>query len=766
MPMAHPLRTGDPRRLGAYELSGRLGEGGQGVVYLGTRDEDTYAVKLLHGPVGDERAAFLREVELAKQVARFCTAQVVEAGFDDGRAYIVSEYVDGPSLARDVAQTGPRTGAALERLAVGTATALAAIHRAGIVHRDFKPQNVLLGADGPRVIDFGLARALDAAATVSGRGVGTPAYMAPEQITASAVTGAADVFSWGATLCFAANASAPFGQDSVAPVLHRILTAPPDLGRLEGRLREIVAGCLDKDARNRPSSRELLLELLGGGDGVPAEVLRSPPPHILRVEPPAAVPAAGPVAGSVPGSVSGSAVGSAVGFVACAGAGSGGASAVPVAEPEATGTPGGYHLPAAASGAGPVSSDGPDAWRAAGPGASRGVTSVPGGGAGSGVTSVPGGGSGSGVTSVPGSGSGSGGGAGSDVTPVPGGETGSRVAFAQGAGPEERRGAVALRIMGNVPDDPEQTRRTGRAANRAGLAASAALLVSAAVLVSVVVPGLRKDEPSQAAAVPTVVTVGPADAEPEPERSDGIATQENREAPEAERSSDPPARTSVGVRVPALEGLDRAAATAALKRAGLVAGAVTQVGSRQRVGRVLDSRPAAGASVARGSAVTLRVSAGLAVPAVAGLQRAAAESALRAAGLAVGGVGTTCSAKPDGQVLSSKPGAGTRVSGGAKVALVVSRHGAIVPAVVGRLGPAARAALRAAGFTVTMQRRVVAEDAQVGTVLAQSVAAGACAAPGGGVVITVGVAGQSEPDPTEPSEPPVTETPQPTPTEP
>ncbi|MEU0572289.1 serine/threonine-protein kinase, partial [Nonomuraea sp. NPDC005983] len=294
MPTAQPLRTGDPQRLGAYELRGRLGEGGQGVVFLGTSAGESYAVKLLHGPVGDERAAFLREVELAKHVARFCTAQVIDAGFDEGRAYIVSEYVDGPSLAREVVLTGPRRAGALERLAVGTATALAAIHRAGIVHRDFKPQNVLLGADGPRVIDFGLARALDAAATVSGRGVGTPAYMAPEQITASAVTGAADVFSWGATMCFAANASAPFGQDSVAPVLHRILTAPPALGRLDGQLRELVESCLDKDARNRPTSRELLLALLGGSEGVPAEVLRSPPPHIVRADPfppPLSIPA-------------------------------------------------------------------------------------------------------------------------------------------------------------------------------------------------------------------------------------------------------------------------------------------------------------------------------------------------------------------------------------------------------------------------------------------------------------------------------------------
>ncbi len=113
MPTARPLRTGDPRTLGPYELSGRLGDGGQGVVYLGALAGESYAVKLLHGPVGDGRGAFLREVELAKHVARFCTAQVVDAGFDEGRPYIVSEYVDGPSLAREVMLAGPRRGGAL-----------------------------------------------------------------------------------------------------------------------------------------------------------------------------------------------------------------------------------------------------------------------------------------------------------------------------------------------------------------------------------------------------------------------------------------------------------------------------------------------------------------------------------------------------------------------------------------------------------------------------------------------------------------------------
>ncbi|GAA2320932.1 hypothetical protein GCM10010149_87380 [Nonomuraea roseoviolacea subsp. roseoviolacea] len=696
MPTAQPLRTGDPRRLGTYELTGRLGEGGQGVVFLGSRGEETYAVKLLHGPVGDERAAFLREVELAKHVARFCTAQVIEAGFDEGRPYIVSEYVDGPSLQRHVMLTGPRGGAALERLAVSTATALAAIHRAGIVHRDFKPQNVLLGVDGPRVIDFGLARALDAAATVSGRGVGTPAYMAPEQITASAVTGAADVFSWGATMCFAANAVAPFGQDSVAPVLHRILTAPPELGRLDGRLRDIVAACLDKDARNRPTSRELLLELLGDAEGVPAEVLRSPPPHILRTPPSAPGPAVPPgESAAFPSS-----------HVAYALAGSspigpvspGAFGGTPLAQPEATGAPHGYLLPEGAS------------FRAGRP---------PEGG------------------------------------PWPG-----------GAVPPATYGSPLG--TGPVPGDTEQTRHVGQAFNRAGLAVSAALLVSAAVLVTVVVPAFRHVGPAPAAARPTVITTAPAGTMPDsghasPHRErHSTGAQQPAADPATAPSADPPARVPAGIQVPALTGLDRGAALKALQRAGLVPGTVTQVDSPREVGQVLGTQPQAGAAVPKGTAVALRVSAGLVVPAVTGLRRGAAETAVTSAGLALGAVTTSCSARPDGQVLSSSPRAGTRVAGGGKVALVVSRHGTKMPGVLGRTGEGASGTLRTAGFTVTQDTRLVTDEARAGTVLAQSVAAGTCAKPGMGVVLTVGVLAQSDPDPTEPADPPATESPAPT----
>src|SRR5437773_2455715 len=143
MPQPAPLRPGDPVSLGRYTLSGRLGFGGQGVVYLGhDRAETPVAVKMLHADLASDEdmlAQFLREVSAAKQVARFCTAQILDADVEGDRPYVVSEYVDGPSLAVLVARDGPRTGAVLERLAIGMATALTAIHQAGIVHRDFKP---------------------------------------------------------------------------------------------------------------------------------------------------------------------------------------------------------------------------------------------------------------------------------------------------------------------------------------------------------------------------------------------------------------------------------------------------------------------------------------------------------------------------------------------------------------------------------------------------------------------------------------------------
>ncbi|WP_240777604.1 serine/threonine protein kinase [Nonomuraea basaltis] len=263
-----PLAADDPRRLGTYDIVARLGEGGQGVVYLGKSDSgEQVAVKLLHHALvadADARTRFLREVAVAQRVARFCTAPVLHADLDGSRPYIVSEYVPGPSLREMVINEGPRRGAALERLAISTATALAAIHRAGILHRDLKPANVLMGPEGPVVIDFGIARALDSpGATATGMAMGTPSYLAPEQLSGAAVSEAADVFAWGVTMVFAATGKPAFGADSIPVVMNRILNEEPELGAMEGALGALVAACLSKDPSQRPSADEIIVHLTG-----------------------------------------------------------------------------------------------------------------------------------------------------------------------------------------------------------------------------------------------------------------------------------------------------------------------------------------------------------------------------------------------------------------------------------------------------------------------------------------------------------------------
>ncbi|PRX95737.1 serine/threonine-protein kinase [Allonocardiopsis opalescens] len=297
MSVGQPLLVGDPREVGGFRILARLGQGGQGVAYLGEApDGEQVAVKVLSA-LGmrdpGHRERFVREAAAAQRVASFCTAQVVRADFDHDPPYIASEYVSGPSLSESVRTDGPRRGAALNRLAVATATALVAIHEAGIVHRDLKPANVLIAADGPRVIDFGIARIADSG-TFTGSIVGTPAFMAPEQMAPHAAVGAAaDVYSWGAVMVFAATGRAPFAGDSLPAVMHHVMHSAPDLGELDGPLRALVASCLSKDPAARPSSHDVLMSLLRGRRGA-TPVLAAPVAAEAPTAPPPAFPPAAP----------------------------------------------------------------------------------------------------------------------------------------------------------------------------------------------------------------------------------------------------------------------------------------------------------------------------------------------------------------------------------------------------------------------------------------------------------------------------------------
>ncbi|MFC5754028.1 serine/threonine-protein kinase [Actinomadura rugatobispora] len=270
---AQPLTPEDPRRLGPYSLVERLGAGARGVVYL-ARDEDGAAVKvtLLRGgaaaPGERARARLAQDAEAALQVAGRHTALVLDADVTGDRPYVVSEFVDGPTLRQVVEEHGPLPPERLERLALRTAGSLAALHKAGTVHRDFRPGTVRLGPDGAKVTGFGVARVPEAAPRGAGR-AGTPAYMAPEQIEDEPVGPPADVFAWGATMVYAATGQPPFGTGPDAAVMRRVTGRRPDLGDLEGPLRELAARCLDKNPAARPTARQLVRALREGRAPVP-----------------------------------------------------------------------------------------------------------------------------------------------------------------------------------------------------------------------------------------------------------------------------------------------------------------------------------------------------------------------------------------------------------------------------------------------------------------------------------------------------------------
>lgn len=262
-PLFRPLEPDDPRRLGDFQVRARLGAGGMGRVYLGaTSTGRRLAIKVVRSELAEDpefRTRFRREIDAAQRVRGLYTAAVVDADADSVRPWLATEYVPGPSLAAAVAAHGALPETTVRTLVAGVAEALYAVHRAGLVHRDLKPSNVLLGPEGPCVIDFGIARAADATPlTRTGYPVGTPVFMAPEQVRGEHAGTAADVWALGALALYAATAAKPFGDGPESAVLYRVVHEDPRLDGCPAYLRDLVAGCLDKHPTRRPSLSAIL----------------------------------------------------------------------------------------------------------------------------------------------------------------------------------------------------------------------------------------------------------------------------------------------------------------------------------------------------------------------------------------------------------------------------------------------------------------------------------------------------------------------------
>ena len=299
-----PLLQTDPSQVGRYRLVARLGAGGMGVVYLGaSQDGQQVAVKVLRPELADNpefRARFGREVTMLTRVQGVCTVRVIQADTKGPKPFLVTEFADGPSLSEYINARGPLDARMLYGLATGLAEALTAIHAAGIVHRDLKPSNVLLTAGGPKVIDFGIAQALDTTSlTRTGITLGSAGFMAPEQIMGKAWT-PADIFTWGVTVAYAASGQAPFGTGPPDAIMYRIVHAAPDISAVPPRLRPLVEAALAKEPRDRPTAPQLLSELThtaaqpSVGSGNPTQTILAQTWHPSEPGP------AGPPTGSAP----------------------------------------------------------------------------------------------------------------------------------------------------------------------------------------------------------------------------------------------------------------------------------------------------------------------------------------------------------------------------------------------------------------------------------------------------------------------------------
>lgn len=272
--------------VGGYVCERELGRGGQGVVWLARdRAGRQVVVKfLLPGKEYDEvaLARVRREFGAASRVGELATARVLDADLSGRNPYIVSEFVQGPTLHQHVASNGPLTSGRLQSVALTVAHALAQVHRVGVVHRDIKPSNILLSPDGPRIIDFGIARddrLLESALTTPGSVLGSPAYMSPEQVKSLRVSGATDVFSLGGTLYFAATGRHPFEEESGYEVLVAVCERDADLTSVPEPVRSVIADCLRKDPAERPTAAQLVTRLARAAEGTESAQPESGPPQ-------------------------------------------------------------------------------------------------------------------------------------------------------------------------------------------------------------------------------------------------------------------------------------------------------------------------------------------------------------------------------------------------------------------------------------------------------------------------------------------------------
>ncbi|MEV6400098.1 protein kinase [Streptomyces sp. NPDC051907] len=260
------LRREDPRVVGSFRLHRRLGAGGMGVVYLGSdRRGQRVALKVIRPDLAEDqefRSRFAREVSAARRIRGGCTARLVAADLEADRPWFATQYVPGPSLHDKVNEDGPLLAAEVAAVGAALSEGLVAVHEAGVVHRDLKPSNILLSPKGPRIIDFGIAWATGASTlTHVGTAVGSPGFLAPEQVRGAAVTPATDVFALGATLAYAATADSPFGHGSSEVMLYRVVHEEPQLYGVPDALAPLVQACLAKDPEERPSTLQLSMRL-------------------------------------------------------------------------------------------------------------------------------------------------------------------------------------------------------------------------------------------------------------------------------------------------------------------------------------------------------------------------------------------------------------------------------------------------------------------------------------------------------------------------